>query len=210
MVFNLVTAFPDFYESFFKTSLIKKAIDKNLLTFNLVDLKDFGLGKFKKIDDTPYGGGPGMLIRVDVVDKALNSIKNKGKTVLLSPSGVTYKQEKAKQFSNLENITLVCGRYEGFDYRVTNLVDEIISIGDFITMGGEAPSLIIIESIVRLKKGVIGDIESTIEESFSDKYKIEPPLFTRPEIYQGVEVPKVLLSGNHKEIENWKDLHSKK
>ncbi len=209
MTFNVLTAFPNFYTSFFETSLIKKAIESKVLNFNIIDFKDFGLGKFKKIDDTPYGGGPGMVIRVDIVDKALNTLDNKGYTVLLAPSGKRLTQSKVQELAKHENITLICGRYEGFDYRVTSLVDEVISVGDFITMGGEAPSLILIESISRLKKDVIGDIQSTVEESHSDKYESEPPIYTRPEVYKDLSVPKVLLSGNHKEIEVWKNKNGK-
>lgn len=205
MVFNLVTAFPNFYTSFLQTSLIKKAIDKNFITFNVVDLKLFGKGRYKKIDDTPYGGGTGMVIRVDVVDQALKSITNKGTVILMCPTGTQFTQNYANRLAhNSKNITIISGRFEGFDKRVYSLVDKVISVGPYVTMGGEAPSLILIESISRLIPGVIGNINSTIEESFSNKYKKEYPLYTKPEVYNNSAVPSVLLSGNHKEIENWR------
>ena len=210
MVFNLVTAYPKFYTSFLQTSLIKKAIDKKFIKFNLVDLKLFGKGRYKKIDDTPYGGGTGMVIRVDVVDQALNSITNKGTVILMCPTGAQFTQNYANRLArSSENITIISGRFEGFDKRVYSLVDKVISVGPYVTMGGEAPSLIIIESVSRLIPGVIGNINSTIEETFSNKYKKEYPLYTKPEVYNNSAVPSVLLSGNHKEIENWRIRNSK-
>ena len=209
MIFNLISAFPHFYVSFLETSLIKKSIESNILQFNLVDLKKFGLGKYKKIDDTPYGGGPGMVIRVDVVDRALKSIKDPGYKILLAPSGKKFTQNKSKKFSEMDTISLICGRYEGFDFRVNSLVDVVISVGDYITMGGEAPSLILIDSISRLIPGVLGDIKSTIEESHSEKYVIEPPIYTRPETYNNMQVPNILLSGDPKKIEDWKNKSGK-
>lgn len=205
MVFNLITAFPNFYSSFLSTSLVSKAISQNNLKFNIVDLKDFGIGKYKKVDDTPYGGGSGMVIRVDVVASALDSIENPGKIIALSPKGIPYKQDNALQLSKTDKpITLISGRYEGFDQRIFELVDKTFYIGEFITLGGEAPSLCIIESIIRLKKGVIGNLESTKEESFSKKFYKEYPIYTKPIEFNGKVVPKVLTSGNHAKIEAWR------
>lgn len=210
MVFNLVTAFPHFYKSFLQTSLIKKAIDKKCISFNIVDLKSFGVGKYKKIDDTPYGGGNGMVIRVDVVDRALSSISNKGTVILMCPTGTQFTQKQAsKLVKNATIITIISGRFEGFDKRIYSLVDNVVSVGPYITMGGEAPSLILIESISRLVPGVIGNIKSTIEESHSLKYKKEYPLYTKPKKYNNNIVPSILLSGNHKEIEKWRFKNSK-
>lgn len=209
--FNIVTAFPKFFDSFLQTSLIKKSIDKELLLFNIVDLKNFGIGNYNKIDDKPYSGGTGMVIRVDVVDKALSSLKNKGKVIALTPKGKLFKQEDAavlQQYCNgtVNPLTILCGRYEGFDARVFDLADKLYSIGEFVTIGGEAPAMCLIESIIRLQKGILGDLESTTEESYSNKYYTEYPIYTRPEVYKGKSVPKVLLSGNHKEVEDWKNL----
>lgn len=209
MTYNIITIFPEIFESFIKTSLIGKAVENKTISFNIVDLKKFGLGNYHQLDDKPYGGGPGMILRVDVVDSAIKSINNPGKVIVLSPKGKTYNQQKAKEISNEKNITLLCGRYEGFDQRILDMADDIISIGNFVTMGGEIPAQIIVESTARLVEGVIGDIDSTKEESFSSGSRREHPIYTKPENYNGKSVPKVLLSGNHKEIADWKEKHSK-
>jgi len=210
MKINIITPFPEFYDSFLKTSLIKKAIDNRVVEFNIIDLKKFGIGKYNKIDDKPYGGGVGMIIRVDVIEKAIESISSKGIKIALTPSGKVFNQKYAKELSIEKEITIISGRYEGFDERVYKLVDKKISIGEFITMGGEAPSLCIIEATVRLIPGVLGKIESTIEESFSTNIIKEYPQYTRPEKYKKLAVPKVLLSGNHKNIQEWRKSKSKK
>lgn len=209
MTYNIITIFPEIFESFIKTSLIGKAVDSKKISFNIVDLKDFGLGNYKQLDDKPYGGGPGMILRVDVLDSAIKSISNPGKIIVLSPKGITYSQQKARVLSKEDNLTLICGRYEGFDQRILDMADEVISIGNFVTMGGEIPAQIIIETTARLIDGVIGDIKSTEEESFSNGNKREHPIYTKPEVYDGKAVPKILLSGNHKEIADWKEKHSK-
>lgn len=204
MVINIVTIFPEFYTSFLNTSLIKKSINKGVITFNIVDLKKFGEGEYKKVDDSPYGGGPGMVLKVDVVKKALDIIKDKGKIIALTPKGDTYTQKQAIQLSKFKAITILNGRYEGFDERIFDYVDYKVSIGDFITMGGEAPSLSIIESFVRLVPNVVGNIISTKNESFSEGKNKKHPVYTKPEEFEGKKVPKVLLSGNHLEIEKWR------
>lgn len=204
MVINIVTIFPEFYESFLNTSLIKKSLDKGVLKFNIVDLKKFGEGEYRKVDDTPYGGGPGMVLKVDVIKRALESIKEKGAVIALTPKGETHTQEKAVSFSKLNTITILNGRYEGFDERVFEYVNYKISIGNFVTMGGESPSLSLIESIVRLVPGVVGKIESTENESFSEGTNRKHAVYTKPEEFEGKKVPEILLSGNHAEIEKWK------
>jgi len=208
MNYNIITIFPEIFDSFIKTSLIGKAVEKNSISLNIVDLKSFGIGNYKQLDDKPYGGGPGMILRVDVLDSAIKSIKNPGKVVVLSPKGNTFNQKKAAELSKEQNITLVCGRYEGFDQRILEIADEVISIGNFVTMGGEIPSQVIIEATARLVPGVIGDICSTEEESFSNRKIIEHPIYTKPEVYKGKAVPKVLLSGDHGKIAKWKEAHS--
>lgn len=210
MEFNIITVFPNFYDGFLKSSLIGKAIDKGLLKINIIDLKTFGIGNYNKVDDKPYGGGSGMVIRVDVVDRALKSIKNPGYKILFEANGKIFTQKTAQNLSaKHKNITLICGRFEGFDSRVKTLVDQSISVGKYITMGGEAPSIILIESISRLVPGVIGNKESTVEESYSKKYILEYPSYTKPRNYNGLEVPEVLLNGDHKKIEEWKNTMGK-
>ena len=211
MQFNLITAFPHFYNSFLETSLIKKAYENDILNFKIVDLKEFGIGKYKKIDDIPFGGGIGMVIRVDVIKRALESIEDTGYIIALSPSENLFTQEKASELSKKHSIiTLLCGRYEGFDERVFNYVHETISIGQYITMGGETPSLVLIESISRLVPNVLGKKESTEEESYTGNIFKEYPKYTKPVEFEGETVPEVLRSGNHKAILKWKDQHTLK
>lgn len=207
LTYNIVTAFPELFDCFINTSLVKKGITNNVINVNLVDLKEFGIGKYKKMDSPPYGGGPGMVLRVDVVDKAVKSLKNPGTLVALSPKGKTFNQKTAVKLSTEKNITLLCGRYEGFDQRILDMCDMVISIGNYVTMGGEIPAQVIIESTSRLVPGVLGDLESTEQESFSDYSKKEYPIYTKPETYNKKSVPKVLLSGNHKLIKDWKEQH---
>ena len=210
MEFNIITVFPEFFDGFLKTSLIGKAISKKVLKINIIDLKKYGIGQYNKVDDTPYGGGAGMVIRVDVINEALKSIKNPGYKILLEASGKKYTQSTAKVLSqNYSAITLICGRFEGFDYRVKKLVDTSISVGNYVTMGGEAPATIIVESVSRLIPNVIGNLDSTIEESYSNKYLHEYPLYTKPRDFNNQKVPNVLLEGNHKKIEEWRNKKGK-
>lgn len=209
MLFNIITAFPNFYNSFFETSLIKKAIEKGTISFNVIDIKQFGLGKYRQIDDRPYGGGAGMILKVNVVSKALESIENKGLTIALSPKGEIFSQKHARDFCKLSEITFVSSRYEGFDERIYSLCDKTISIGDYITMGGETPSLVLIESIVRLIPNVIQNKDSINDESFSDKGRLEYPQYTKPYEFKKMKVPDILLSGNHSEISKWRTNNSK-
>ncbi|NCT55376.1 tRNA (guanosine(37)-N1)-methyltransferase TrmD [bacterium] len=209
MLINIVTAFPEFYDSFINTSLVKKAINNNIIEFNIVDLKLFGVGRFPRIDDTQYGGGAGMVIKVDVVKKALDSLKNKGKVIALTAKGDLYSQKTAILISKSSSVTILNGRYEGFDERVFKYVDYKISIGEFITMGGEAPSLCLIESAIRLIPGVLGKLESTEKESYGKNVLSKHPVYTKPALYDSTEVPKVLTEGNHKEIEDWRKANSR-
>lgn len=206
MVINIISIFPEFYDSFLKTSLVKKAISKGVIKINLIDLKDFGVGKYNKVDAPNYSGGPGMVLKPEVVVNALESVVNKNAhNIAITPKGKIFNQDKAKDLSKVEEITIVCGRYEGFDERIFSFVDEKISLGEFITMGGEAPSLCIIESIIRLIPNVIGNIESVKNESHAKKGVLEEPIYTRPEEFRGLKVPEVLLSGDHKKITEWKE-----
>lgn len=191
----------------FEESIIKRAQEKDLVQITIHDLRKWGLDDRRTVDDRPYGGGPGMVMRVDVVDSALKELKTKdSKVILLDAGGKTFNQEKAGKLSKLSHIILIAGHYEGVDHRVhEHLVDEVISIGDYVLTGGELPAMIIIDSIVRLIPGVVGKEASIVEESHSKPGYTEYPQYTRPEEYKGWKVPNVLLSGNHKEIKKWRD-----
>lgn len=213
MKISIITLFPEMFKGPFEQSIIKRAIDKKLVEIKLINLRDFGIGKHKLVDDTPYGGGKGMILRVDVLENAIeNTIdkklkKNKQKVILLSAHGKTFKQRLAKQYSKLKHLILICGHYEGFDERIKKYVDEEISIGDFILTGGEIPAMLITDSILRLVKGVIKD-ESSKHESFSPL--LEYPQYTKPRSYKNQKVPTVLLSGNHQKIKKWQNNQSLK
>lgn len=213
MKITIVTLFPQMFVGPFDESIIKRAKEKKLVEIKFVNLRDFGIGKHKMVDDTPYGGGNGMIFRVDVLEDAINSCKNKNldnkkqKVILLSAHGKKFDQKIAKRFSKLENLILICGHYEGFDERVKEFIDEEISVGDFILTGGEIPSMLIVDSVIRLIKGVIKE-NSTVFESFSPY--LEYPQYTKPQTYKGMSVPKILLSGDHAKIEQWKSEESLK
>lgn len=209
MKINIVTLFPKMFDGPFEESIVKRAKDKGLVEIELHDLRKWGISERRTVDDKPYGGGVGMLLRVDVIDAALKDLKTKktknSKTILLDATGEKYNQEKAKEFSKLSELTIVAGHYEGVDHRVhEHLVDEVISIGDYVLTGGEIPAMVITDSVVRLIPGVLEKEGATEIESFSEPGKVEFPQYTRPEEYNGWRVPEVLLSGNHKEIEKWK------
>ncbi len=200
MKINFLTLFPNYYKPFQEESIIKNAIKKNILKVNVVDFRKFANNKNNKVDDVVYGGGKGMLLMVEPIDRALQ--KTKGKKILLSPQGKLFSQEKALKFSQEKEITFIAGRYEGFDERVRNLVDEEISIGDYVLTGGELPSMVIADSIVRLLPGVI-KTESHENDSFQNNL-LDYPQYTKPREYKNMKVPKVLLSGNHAEINKWR------
>ncbi len=220
MRFEIVTIFPNIFDSFLKTSIIKRAKDKRLINIKIHDLRKWAADKHKTIDDKPYGGGPGMIFKVDTVYKALKSLnkekKQKQTIVLLTPKGKQFDQKMAKKLSKKDRIILICGRYEGFDHRINKLVDERISIGPYILNGGEVPAMTLIEAMTRLLPKVIRE-ESLKEESFEFfKNRSEYPQYTRPEVFtykdksgklKTLKVPKVLLSGNHAKIKEWKERH---
>ncbi|KKR11398.1 MAG: TrmD [Candidatus Woesebacteria bacterium GW2011_GWA1_39_21] len=217
MKIDILTLFPSMFEGPFDTSMLKKTKDNGLVEINIHNLRDWASDKHKTVDDRPFGGGKGMVLRVDVVHRAISNLqipisKKKPKVILLSPQGKVFNQKKAVELSRLNHIIFIAGHYEGFDERISqHLVDEEISIGDYILTGGEIPAMVLVDSIVRLIPGVLKE-EVTTHESFSQiengKLKIENlldhPSYTRPEKYLGWEVPKVLLGGNHKEIEIWR------
>lgn len=205
MKFDVLTLFPEMFGAL-KKSIIGRAIENNLIDINLVNIRDFSKNKHKKVDDTPYGGGAGMVIRPDVVYNAYSSIQNKenAKVIYLSPKGKKLEQEKVKQLSKLDHIILLCGHYEGIDQRVLDeIVDEEISIGDYVLTGGELPAMVLIDSVCRYVEGVI-NTESIEEESFSNG-TLEYPQYTRPEIFNGHKVPEVLISGHHEKIKKWRE-----
>ena len=209
--FEVLTLFPEIFYSFLDESLIKHAIEKGLMSVSLVNFRKHGLGKHFQVDDSPYGGGPGMVLRVEPVALTLEEQKNfhqsQGRethTILVSPQGQSYTQKKAIELSQSNSVlTLVCGRYEGFDERIRNMVDEEISGGDYVCMGGEVVTMAIIESVSRLLPGFLGNQESSKQESFSQSL-LEYPQYTRPASYAGMDVPEELLSGNHKKIDQWR------
>lgn len=204
MKFDVLTLFPDMFSSLGE-SIIGRARENKLIEINLINIRDFSKDKHKKVDDTPYGGGAGMVIRPDVVYDAYNSIKNKdAKVIYMSPKGKVLNQEKVKQLSNQKHLIIICGHYEGIDQRVLDeIVDEEISIGDYVLTGGELPAMVLIDSVSRYVKGVLNE-ESTAEESFSNNL-LEYPQYTRPEEFRGKKVPEVLISGHHENIKKWRE-----
>ena len=192
--FSILTLFPEMFENF-KSSIIGRAVDKNLIEIELINIRDFSKSKHKKVDDTPYGGGAGMVMMPDVVYDAYNAVRTRNsKVIYMSPQGKTLKQEKVKELSHKEHIILLCGHYEGIDQRVIDeIVDEEISIGDYVLTGGEIPAMVVIDTVSRYIDGVISK-ESVEDESFSNGDLLEYPQYTRPEEFHGVKVPEILLS----------------
>ena len=203
MKFDVLTLFPEMFNSI-KQSIIGKAIEKDLIDINLVNIRDFSKDKHKKVDDTPYGGGAGMVIRPDIVYDAYLSVKDENaKVIYMSPQGTVLNQKKVVSLSKEKHLILLCGHYEGIDQRVLDeIVDEEISIGDYVLTGGELPAMVLIDSVSRYVEGVISS-ESTFEESFSNNL-LEYPQYTRPEVFNGEKVPDVLLSGHHENIRKWR------
>lgn len=204
MKFDILTLFPEMFDGITQ-SIIGKAVEKDLIKINLVNIRDFSKDKHKKVDDTPYGGGAGMVMKPDVVYDAYNSVKsNNAKVIYLSPKGKTLNQEKVKELSKENHIILLCGHYEGIDQRVLDeIVNEEISIGDYVLTGGEIPAMVLIDSVSRYVEGVITK-ESVEEESFSNGL-LEYPQYTRPEVFLNKKVPEVLLSGHHENIKKWRE-----
>ncbi|QEN09870.1 tRNA (guanosine(37)-N1)-methyltransferase TrmD [Oceanispirochaeta crateris] len=204
MKFTVLTLFPEILESFFNSSIMKKAVEKGLIEYNLVDIRDFALDKHRTCDDAPYGGGAGMVLKAEPLALALDSVKASVKrTVFPTPSGVRYTQKIAEELSEEKEIVLICGRYEGIDQRIIDLyVDDEVCIGDYVISSGEIASLVVIDSIYRLCDGVITQ-ESLEEESFQDTL-LEYPHYTRPEVFRDQKVPDILLSGHHARIVEWR------
>lgn len=211
MTISIITLFPEMFSGPFSESIIKRSIERKFLEIRFINLRDFGIGPHRTVDDKPYGGGLGMVLRVDVLKKAIDMTRIKGLkkgdewVVLTDASGKAFNQEMAKGLAKFKHLIIVCGHYEGIDDRIREYVDEEISIGDFILTGGEIPAIAITDAVVRNIKGVFKE-GVTESESFSGKDNsfLEGEQFTRPESFEGVSVPKILLSGDHKKIEAWR------
>ena len=209
MRIDIVSLFPDFFDAFFNHSIIKRAIETERLSVGVTNPRDFSHNKHGQVDDTPYGGGAGMVMMPDVVYDAYSSIQNKenAKVIYLSPKGKVLNQEKVLELSKQEHLILLCGHYEGIDQRVIDeIVDEEISIGDYVLTGGEIPAMVLVDSVSRYIQGVLKQ-ESTQEESFTNNL-LEYPQYTRPEEFHGQKVPEVLLSGHHENIRKWREQKS--
>jgi len=219
MKFDILTIFPDSLKSYFDSSILGKAQKKKLISIKTHDIRSAATDKRKTVDDSPYGGGPGMVIQIEPVYKTLKKVyprKNKTtRVVLLSPRGETLTQNKVKELSKYKRLVLITGHYEAIDARIDNFIDEKISLGNFVLTGGELAAACIVDSVSRLVRGVVGKEESVEDESFSvydekmKKFNIEYPQYTRPEEFKGLKVPAVLLSGNHKQIKEWRDKQTK-
>lgn len=209
MKIDILTLFPRMFAGPFDESMVLAAKKKNLVDIQIHDLRKWAIDKRGSVDDRTYGGGKGMLIRVDVIDNALKEIASKdSKIVLMDAGGEKFTQKKAREFSKIKHLILIAGHYEGIDHRVhEHLVDEIISIGDYVLTGGEIPAMVVTDAITRLIPGVLEE-EATEVESHSVEGVLEYPQYTRPEVYKKWKVPNVLLSGNHKEIEKWRKQNS--
>lgn len=207
MKFDVLTLFPEMFKSL-DESIIGRAVEKGLIEINLINIRDFSKNKHKKVDDTPYGGGAGMVLMPDVVYDAYSSVKDENaKVIYLSPQGKVLNQNKVKELSKENHLILLCGHYEGIDQRVLDeIVDKEISIGDYVLTGGELPAMVLIDSVSRYVEGVLSE-DSTKEESFSNNL-LEYPQYTRPEEFRGRKVPEVLISGHHENIKKWREQKS--
>lgn len=212
--FQVITLFPDMFSGVFENSMMWKAQKESIVELSTIDLRTFGLGPRRSVDDTPYGGGDGMLLMIEPLWKAVIQAKENdptAKVLLMTPRGDRWKQATAQAYADdSAGYIFICGRYEGYDERILKLVDKEVSVGDYVLTGGELPAMTIIDSIVRLIPGVLGGTASAEIESFSDGETLEFPQYTRPVEFEGMKVPDVLLSGNHGEIEKWRQAHSKK
>ena len=209
MTFDVLTLFPEMFEPV-KQSIIGKAQEKGLININLINIRDFSKDKHNKVDDTPYGGGAGMVMRADIVYDAIQSVKKtNSKVVYLSPQGKTLNQKKVQSLSKEKHLILLCGHYEGIDQRVLDeAVDEEISIGDYVLTGGEIPAMVLIDAVSRYVDGVLSE-ESILEESFSNGL-LEYPQYTRPEVFNDIKIPEILISGHHENIRKWRKEQSLK
>lgn len=211
---QVITLFPEMFDGVLNSSMMWKAQQQEAIEFKMVHLREFGLGQRQRVDDTPYGGGDGMLLMAEPLFAAVESAKMYDpttKVVIMTPRGQRWKQATAQEWADSGNgYIFICGRYEGYDERILTLVDEQVSVGDYVLTGGELPAMTIIDSIVRLIPGVLGGQDSAAIESFSDGETLEFPQYTRPEDFNGMRVPEVLMSGNHAAIAKWRQENSHK
>lgn len=220
MQFDILTIFPTIFDSYFDESIIKRAKSKKIIKIKIHNIRDNSTDKHKTVDDTPYGGGPGMLMKIEPIYKTLKKIKlqKKKKIILFTPTGKKFDQKMAKEFSKLDQIVMINGHYEGIDSRIDEFIDEKISIGDYVLTNGNLPAMILVDSITRLLPGALGNEESFKQDSFYENDDTEYPQYTKPEIFKykkgkktiELKVPEVLKSGNHKLIEKWKEENKKK
>lgn len=213
MKIQVITLFPEMFEGVLNSSMLWKAQDKKLIEYELINLRDFGLGQRRIVDDIPYGGGNGMVLKPEPLFEAVEKAKKndpEATVLLMTPRGEEFNQAKAREFATSESgLIIICGRYEGYDERITTLVDKEITIGKYVLTGGELPAMIIADAVTRLIPGVLGGETSAEKESHSNGDDIEHPHYTRPEEYRGLKVPEVLLSGHHAQIEKWRKENSK-
>ena len=199
----VLSLFPKMFDGFLSESIIKRAIDKNIVNIRVINFRDYSVYNNNQVDDTPYGGGAGMVLMCDPIFRCLDEIRDDGSyVILLSPEGNRYNQEKARKYKTIKKLIIICGHYEGFDERIKEEADEIVSVGDYILTGGEIGAMAIMDSVIRLVPGVINN-ESLDDESFNDGL-LDYPVYTKPEEYRGKKVPSILLSGNHQKIKNYR------
>ncbi len=214
MRIQIITLFPEMFEGVLNASMLRKAQEKKLVQYELINLRDFGIGPRKKVDDIPYGGGDGMVLKPEPLFEAIEKAKQSnpdGRVLLTTPRGDIFSQAMARDLAATEaGLIIVCGRYEGYDERVVSMVDNQVSVGEFVLTGGELAAMLISDAVTRLVPGVLGGETSAKNESFTETYAIEHPQYTRPEEYRGLKVPDVLLSGNHAAINDWQKKSSKK
>ena len=208
MLIQILTAFPGMFDSVFSQSIVKRAVESNVIKLEIHDLRRFARDKHNRLDDTPFGGGPGMVMKPEplfrAMDFLLTGLDYKPKTILMSPQGTSFSQAKADDLAEQAHLILICGHYKGVDQRfIDRFVDEEISIGDYVLTGGEIPAMVVVDSVIRLLPGAISDIESAMTDSFRDGL-LEGPVYTRPEIFRGLKVPEILLSGHHAKIAEWR------
>ena len=208
MRIDVLTLFPNMFNGVFEESIIKRAIDDKKVEINLHNFRDYSLDPHNKVDDTPYGGGAGMVLCCQPIFDCVENLRTPdSKVILLTPSGKVYKQKLAYDLSHEKHLIIICGHYEGFDERILSICDIEISIGDYVLTGGEVAAMVLIDSITRLIPGVINE-QSHIEDSFNEKSLLDYPTYTKPRVYKGMEVPEVLISGDHKKINEWREIES--
>ncbi|MEJ5305227.1 MAG: tRNA (guanosine(37)-N1)-methyltransferase TrmD [Ignavibacteria bacterium] len=214
MRFDLISAVPEILESPINYSIIKRAREKGIVEIHLHNLHDYGIGRYRQIDDKPYGGGSGMVLMPEPIYKCVKKLqaeRNYDEIIVTSAKGEIFTQKEAKRLSLLKNVIIICGHYKGIDQRVIDLFNaKEISIGKFVLSGGELPALVIVDAVVRLLPGALGDSESALTDSFIDDDYVEPPIYTRPQDFLGLKVPEVLVSGDHNKIREWKEKYSTK